>query len=272
MKQTQPVVCRQYGLSTGCWQVTVCFGDGPNDPCSYQAPVGVVRCADFILWRLPYVPTGAAGGGGCRRAYCTTQSGTASGRRLQVNQADNITRMKSDDDMALDFTSVVVTDFSDPGQVKQLFRAMMTELLNMSLAKAELVRELEAERKDKEALWMRVMELESRTKKDTRRINARLDQCEADTFTKVVERRQMQEKTPACDREAVDDMLAVCCAAPAGKGHRLQEYVGCDFLPPTCSIHCSLQFNNSIFENCHDHGLMQGLSAEQLADWTSFYA
>jgi hypothetical protein len=53
----------------------VCFGDGPNGACSYQAPVNVVRCAGFLLWRLPYVPTGQAGGGACRRAYCTAPSG-----------------------------------------------------------------------------------------------------------------------------------------------------------------------------------------------------
>eukprot|EP01046_Picozoa_sp_COSAG06_P111749 COSAG06_NODE_58357_length_277_cov_0.758427_1_plen_72_part_01 len=29
---------------------------------------------------------------------------------------------------------------------------------------------------------------------------------------------------------------------------------------------------HSIFDNCHDDALMRGLSTEQLADWTSFYA
>eukprot|EP01052_Picozoa_sp_SAG31_P040557 SAG31_NODE_5901_length_2264_cov_2.354273_1_plen_395_part_10 len=131
--------------------------------------------------------------------------------------------------------------------------------------------ELRREKQDKAALWMRVIKLESHTQKDIRRINARLDQCEANTFAEVVERREMQEQTPACGREAVDSMLAVCCAAPAGNGHRLQESVGCDSLPPTCSLQCSYQFI-SIFDSCHDQALMRGLSAEQLADWTSFYA
>jgi hypothetical protein len=45
--------------------------------------------------------------------------------------------------------------------------------------------------------------LSNQTKKDIRRINMRLDQCEADTFAQMVERRQTQEQTPACDREAV---------------------------------------------------------------------
>eukprot|EP01051_Picozoa_sp_SAG22_P011004 SAG22_NODE_1024_length_5987_cov_3.799932_4_plen_623_part_00 len=138
------------------------------------------------------------------------------------------------------------------------------------VVEAELRRELEDERKDKAALWIGVMELQNHTKKNLRHINTRLDQCEANTFTQVVERRQMQGQTPACGREAVDSMLAVCCAAPAGNGHRL-EFVGCDSLPSTCSLQCSYQFI-SIFDNCHDDALMRGLSAKQLADWTSFYA
>ena len=89
-----------------------------------------------------------------------------------------------------------------------------------------------------------------------------------------MERRQTQDlQTPACGREAVDSMLAVCCAsgAAAGNGHRLQESVGCDSLPPTCSSQCSYQFI-SIFDSCQDQALMRGLSAEQLADWTLFYS
>eukprot|EP01050_Picozoa_sp_SAG11_P019610 SAG11_NODE_3155_length_2644_cov_3.394106_2_plen_620_part_00 len=141
----------------------------------------------------------------------------------------------------------------------------------MRVVEAELRRELEDERKDKAALRIEVMELRKQTKKNLRHINARLDQCEADTFAQMVERRQTQDQTPACGREAVDSMLAVCCAsrAAAGNGHRLQESVGCDSLPPTCSLPCSYQFI-SFFDNCHDQTLM--LSAEQLADWTSFYA
>eukprot|EP01050_Picozoa_sp_SAG11_P018800 SAG11_NODE_2899_length_2853_cov_2.525073_1_plen_705_part_10 len=133
-------------------------------------------------------------------------------------------------------------------------------------------RVVEAElRKENAALRLEVKELRNQNTKDIRRIHARLNQCEADSFAQVVERRQTQEQTPACGREAVDGMLAVCCAAPAGNGHRLQESVGCDSLPPTCSVQCSYQFI-SIFDSCQDQALMRGLSAEQLADWTSFYA
>jgi hypothetical protein len=56
----------------------VCFRD--DQACSYQAPVEVVRCAGFLLWRLPYMPTGAAGGQHCDRAYCTAPSGPSGGR------------------------------------------------------------------------------------------------------------------------------------------------------------------------------------------------
>jgi hypothetical protein len=135
-------------------------------------------------------------------------------------------------------------------------------------------RAVEAEfRRENAALRIEVMELRNQSTKDIRRIHARLDQCEADSFSQAVERRQMQEQTPVCGREAVDNMLAVCCAsgAPTGNGHRLQEFVGCDSLPPTCSLDCSFRFI-SIFDNCHDQALMRGLSAEELADWTSFYA
>jgi hypothetical protein len=133
---------------------------------------------------------------------------------------------------------------------------------------------MEAElRRENAALRIEVMELRNQTKTDLRGIHARLDQCEADSFAHVMERRHMQEQTPACGREAVNDMLAVCCRSgtPGRNGHRLQEFVGCDSLPPTCSLQCSYQFI-SIFSNCHDQTLMQGLTAEQLADWTSFYA
>ena len=126
-------------------------------------------------------------------------------------------------------------------------------------------------RRENAALRLEVTELRDQTKRDLQRINARLDQCEAETFAEVVERRQTQDQAPACGREAVDSMLAVCCTAPVGNGHRLQESVGCDSLPSTCSLQCSYQFI-SIFDSCHDDALMRGLSAEQLADWTSFYA
>eukprot|EP01050_Picozoa_sp_SAG11_P009304 SAG11_NODE_864_length_6839_cov_4.807567_5_plen_214_part_00 len=193
--------------------------------------------------------------------------------------------------------STLGLDVTDPQQLKEDIGSMILEMQKLRNENAELQKEQKRARavekelrgeiswlqRDKEAfqnktrsveselqkenaaLSMRVMGLENHTKKNLRYINARLDQCEADSFAQVVERRQTQElQTPACGREAVDSMLAVCCAAPVGNGHRLQESVGCDSLPPTCSIQCSYQFI-SIFDSCHDDALMRALSAEQLA-------
>ena len=71
------------------------------------------------------------------------------------------------------------------------------------------------------ALRVEVMELRNQTKKDLRQINARLNQCEANTFAQDVEWRQTQEQTPACGREAIDNiMLAVCCGSRARAGNK----------------------------------------------------
>eukprot|EP01051_Picozoa_sp_SAG22_P017438 SAG22_NODE_2690_length_2307_cov_46.005435_1_plen_633_part_10 len=196
------------------------------------------------------------------------------------------------------FIGTIVTELHDVknenAELQNRTQVVEAELRNKTLVEEELRGEIRWLKKDRDAFQnkTRVVEAENaalkgrvaalegtvyllsnQTKKDIRRINARLDQCEADSFAQVVERRRTQEQTPVCGREAVDSMLAVCCTsgAPAGNGHRLQEFVGCDSLPPTCSLECSYQFI-SIFDNCHDQALMRGLLAEELADWTSFYA
>eukprot|EP01050_Picozoa_sp_SAG11_P010884 SAG11_NODE_1116_length_5800_cov_21.451149_2_plen_675_part_00 len=82
-------------------------------------------------------------------------------------------------------------------------------------------------------------------------------------------RRNLQSSV--CGVEAVQSMLAVCCASDSpGNGHRLQEIEGCDTLPPTCSLECSSQFI-SIYENCQGEPLMEGLSTEDMSDWNEFY-
>jgi hypothetical protein len=172
--------------------------------------------------------------------------------------------------------STLGLDVTDPQRLKEVIGSMILEMQKLRNENAELQKEQKRARavekelrgeiswlqrdkeafqnktrsveselqKDNAALSMRVMGLENHTKKNLRYINARMDQCEADTFAQMVERRQMQEQTPGCGREAVVSMLAVCCAsgADAGHGHRLQEFVGCDSLPPTCALQCSYQF------------------------------
>eukprot|EP01050_Picozoa_sp_SAG11_P026519 SAG11_NODE_6380_length_1325_cov_1.513866_1_plen_94_part_00 len=56
-------------------------------------------------------------------------------------------------------------------------------------------------RRENAALRIEVTELRGHTRNDIHRIRARLDQCEADTFAQLVERRQAQEQTPACGRQ-----------------------------------------------------------------------
>eukprot|EP01050_Picozoa_sp_SAG11_P015183 SAG11_NODE_1943_length_4020_cov_8.087733_4_plen_538_part_00 len=173
-------------------------------------------------------------------------------------------------------------------------QSMEAELQNKTLVEANLreeIRSLQIDRdvfqnktqvfaKENTALWVEVAyirsalyQLSNKTETKLRRISMRLDQCEADSFMRIMKRRQTQEQTPICGQEAVDNMLAACCAsgAPADNGHRLQESVGCDSLPPTCSLQCSHQFI-SIFDNCYDDALMRDLSVEQLSEWNSFYA
>ena len=57
----------------------------------------------------------------------------------------------------------------------------------MASAKPQRLSSIATERKDKEALRIEVAMLQGMTKQDIRRINARLDQCETDTFAQDVE-------------------------------------------------------------------------------------
>jgi hypothetical protein len=50
----------------GVVEMTACFVSGQH-PCYQHTAIGVVRCSDFLLWRLPYAA--------CTSAYCTTSSG-----------------------------------------------------------------------------------------------------------------------------------------------------------------------------------------------------
>eukprot|EP01050_Picozoa_sp_SAG11_P016808 SAG11_NODE_2337_length_3500_cov_62.684505_3_plen_714_part_00 len=104
-------------------------------------------------------------------------------------------------------------------------------------------------------------------------LKGRVDRCESRgkeaEESPFIRRRNLQSSV--CGVEAVQSMLAVCCASDSpGNGHRLQEIEGCDTLPPTCSLECSSQFI-SIYENCQGEPLMEGLSAEDMSDWNEFY-
>eukprot|EP01051_Picozoa_sp_SAG22_P015728 SAG22_NODE_2099_length_3016_cov_3.513198_1_plen_818_part_00 len=141
-------------------------------------------------------------------------------------------------------------------------------LRNKTLVEEELRGEISWLKSDRDAFQNKTRVVEAQLRGEISWLKKDID-----AFQNKTQRRRGEEQTPVCGREAVDNMLAVCCAsgAPAGNGHRLQEFVGCDSLPPTCSLDCSFRFI-SIFDNCHDQALMQGLSAEELTDWTSFYA
>eukprot|EP01050_Picozoa_sp_SAG11_P004502 SAG11_NODE_290_length_11190_cov_12.004872_1_plen_566_part_00 len=98
-----------------------------------------------------------------------------------------------------------------------------------------------------------------------------IDQCTCDSMGSHLRRRNQEHQSSVCGREAVQSMLAVCCASESpGNGHRLQEIEGCDTLPPTCSLECSSQFI-SIFDNCQEEPLMEGLSSEDMEEWNEFY-
>jgi hypothetical protein len=58
---------RYPSAAEGIVSMTACFG-GRADPCQSAESVRVVRCDDFLLFRLPYAPA-------CERAYCTAPSG-----------------------------------------------------------------------------------------------------------------------------------------------------------------------------------------------------
>ena len=140
--------------------------------------------------------------------------------------------------------------------------------------------ELWQEKKDKVALWVELRDVRSalcqfsnKTKTNIQQITVRLDHYEAEstTFAQIMEHRRTQEQSSVCGSEALENMLAMCCdsGGPAGNGHRLLQ-TGCDSLPPMCSLQCSAQFI-SIFENCQGQPLMEGFSAEDMAQWNDFY-
>eukprot|EP01050_Picozoa_sp_SAG11_P016231 SAG11_NODE_2190_length_3706_cov_28.760189_2_plen_664_part_00 len=106
-------------------------------------------------------------------------------------------------------------------------------------------------------------------------LKGRVDRCESRDKeveeSPFIRRRNQEQQSSVCGVEAVQSMLAVCCASESpGNGHRLQEIEGCDTLPPTCSLECSSQFI-SIFENCQEEPLMEGLTAEDMDEWNEFY-
>eukprot|EP01052_Picozoa_sp_SAG31_P021602 SAG31_NODE_1678_length_7548_cov_16.675393_4_plen_501_part_00 len=85
-------------------------------------------------------------------------------------------------------------------------------------------------------------------------------------------RRNLQQSS-TCGIDKAQTMLSVCCEPGSGlaNGHRRVQASGCDSLPSTCSLQCASQFN-SIFENCQEQPLLQGLSAETMSDWRSFHS
>eukprot|EP01050_Picozoa_sp_SAG11_P015408 SAG11_NODE_1995_length_3950_cov_42.467151_1_plen_638_part_00 len=107
--------------------------------------------------------------------------------------------------------------------------------------------------------------------KQNKEQQTQIDQCTCDLAGSHLRRRNQEQQSSVCGREAVQSMLGVCCASDSpGNGHRLQEIEGCDTLPPTCSLECSSQFI-SIFENCQEEPLMEGLTAEDMDEWNEFY-
>eukprot|EP01045_Picozoa_sp_COSAG04_P018253 COSAG04_NODE_1675_length_5968_cov_2.264270_5_plen_670_part_01 len=69
----------------GVVEMTACF-QANSLTCNHHADVGVVRCEDFLLWRLHYADS-------CYLAYCTAPSGLtdgspSSGRRLEDGTAE----------------------------------------------------------------------------------------------------------------------------------------------------------------------------------------
>ena len=63
---------RYPAATEGVVEMTACFDDSGGDPCYMCVVVGVVRCDEFLLWRLPYVPN-------CNAGYCTAPSGLFGG-------------------------------------------------------------------------------------------------------------------------------------------------------------------------------------------------
>eukprot|EP01051_Picozoa_sp_SAG22_P021169 SAG22_NODE_4565_length_1232_cov_1.187996_1_plen_79_part_00 len=65
----------QYPVAAdGLVEKTVCFDWGNSNQhleCLDHTVVGVIRCEDFLLWRLPDAPASHS----CGSAYCTAPSG-----------------------------------------------------------------------------------------------------------------------------------------------------------------------------------------------------
>ena len=52
----------------GVVPATACFNGGDGDTCGDHAPIAVLHCGAFLLWRLPDAP-------GCPLGYCAAPSG-----------------------------------------------------------------------------------------------------------------------------------------------------------------------------------------------------
>jgi hypothetical protein len=60
-------------VTDGVQDATVCFDFGGGYSCDYYAPISMVCCDGFYLWRLSYA-TVASGTKYCNHAYCVTES------------------------------------------------------------------------------------------------------------------------------------------------------------------------------------------------------
>ena len=56
----------------GVVPATACFDEGPGGTCGDHAPIAVLHCGAFLLWRLPDAPS-------CPLAYCAAPSGLFGG-------------------------------------------------------------------------------------------------------------------------------------------------------------------------------------------------
>jgi hypothetical protein len=196
--------------------------------------------------------------------------------------------------MRAEFQSQIEAERKDKEALQNKTQNVQAE--NVAL-RADMQAQIDAVKKDKEALQNKTQVVEAelrqenvalrveltevrsalyqfsnKTKTNIQQITVRLDHCEAKTFAEIMEHRRTQEQSSVCGPEALESMLAVCCDSrgPAGNGHRLLQN-GCDSLPPMCSLQCSAQFI-SFFENCQGQPLMEGFSAEDMAQWTAFYS
>ena len=111
----------------------------------------------------------------------------------------------------------------------------------------------------------------SQLKVDAQNTSLRLAQCETAThpFIQEMNRRRAQA-IDHCHGTGVQTMLASCCP-DGGGGHRreLQSGHGCAAFPDTCSVACSVIFNE-FYEDCHESMIASMPVAEQ-AEFDSFY-